>query len=56
MLFQLGKILYFEPRVWKAESTGKLMHMSNMLEGEACFVTKHVGSAHFLICLRRMMF
>ena len=56
MFLQLGKILYFKPRVWKVERTGKLMRTSNALEGEACLVTKRVGSAHFLVCLRHMMF
>ena len=51
MLLQLGKILCFKPRVWKAERTGKLMRTLNALEGEACLVTKRVGSAHFLISL-----
>ena len=56
MFLQLGKILCFKSQVWKVERTEKLMHTSNTLEGEACLITKCVGSAHFPICLQRMMF
>ena len=45
VLLQLRKIL------WIAERIGKLMRISNVLEGEACLVTKRVGRAHFRICL-----
>ena len=55
MLFQLGKILCFKPRVWKVERAGKLMRTSNVPNGEARLVTKRVGSAHFSICLQHMM-
>ena len=56
VLFQLRKTLYFKHRVWKIERTGKLMRTSNALKGEACLVTKRVGSACFSICLWRMIF
>ena len=45
MLFQLGKILCFKPRVWKVKRAGKLLRTSNAPEGEARLVTKRVGSA-----------
>ena len=50
-IWGVTKILCFKPRVWKGERIGKLMRTSNAHEGEACLVTKCVGSAHFLICL-----
>ena len=56
VLFRLGKILCFKPRVWKVERAGKLMSTSNTPEGEARLFTKRVGSTHFPICLWRMMF
>ena len=47
MLFYLG--------YYKLKGLGELMRTLNVSEGEVRLDTKHVGSARFPICLRRML-
>ena len=54
--FSWGKYCVLNLRCEKLKGLGKLMHTSNMLEGEACLGTKRVGRARFPISLRCMMF
>ena len=39
----------------KLVGLGELMSTLNMPKGEVCLDTKHVGSARFPTCLRRML-